>query len=151
MSIYGEPKNGDFARYVEELSRRGAASSAPSPGEMPRRRARQDPDAARAVAGSPMPGTAPSAAGMPAAEAPTLAQQASLRQSSSRQAFLGFVAICLAVWNLAAYLAHEHQSPARFVIPALVGFWLFRGAARKRARSRGAARLLPPLNLPPKP
>lgn len=151
MSIYGEPKNGDFARYVEELSRRGLESPAPSPGEMPRRRARQNPDAAPVVVAPPMPGTVPSAAGGPTTQAPTLAQQASLRQSSSRQAFLGFVAICLAVWNLAAYLAHEHQSPARFVIPALVGFWLFRGAARKRARSRAAARILPPLNLPPKP
>ncbi len=135
MSIHGEPKNGDFARYVEALSRRGMASAAPSPGEIPHR-GRQAPDAAPAA---------------PAGEAPTLAQQASLRQSSSRQTFLGFVALCLAVWNLAAYVAQEHQSAARFIIPALVGFWLFRGAACKRARSRAAGRILPPLNLPPKP
>ncbi|ANY16666.1 hypothetical protein [Bordetella pseudohinzii] len=145
MSIYGEPKNGDFARYVEELSRRGMASAAPSPGEIPRR-GRQAPDAAPAA---PVPAATP--AGAPAGQAPTLAQQASLRQSSSRQTFLGFVALCLAVWNLAAYVAQEHQSAARFIIPALVGFWLFRGAARKRARSRAAGRILPPLNLPPKP
>ncbi|OZI70734.1 hypothetical protein [Bordetella genomosp. 12] len=153
MSIYGEPKNGDFARYVEELSRRGLgsqpASSTQSPGEMPRGRP-PAPRWRRMAAGTPSAATAPAPAPARSSE-PTLAGQASLRQSSSRQALLGFIMICLAVWNLAAFLAHEHQSPARFIIPALIGLWLFRGAARKRALSRATPPALPPLNLPPKP
>ncbi|AIT27873.1 putative membrane protein [Bordetella holmesii 44057] len=97
-----------------------------------------------------MPAALSPATATPAGQ-PTLAQQASLRQASSRQALLGFIVICLAVWNFASYLAHEHQSAGRFIIPALVGLWLFRGAARKREQSRAATRVLPPLNLPPKP
>ncbi|AZY48808.1 hypothetical protein [Bordetella avium] len=148
MSIPGEPKNGDFARYVEELSRSAPAAAgtrlptepantavAQAPGEVPSRRAK------------------PKLNISPAAEtqAPTMAEQARYRQTSSTLRMLGFVAICLAVWNFASFAAGEHDNVIRILIPGLIGFWLFRRAARALALSRQPARNLPPLNLPPKP
>lgn len=152
MSTYGEPKNGDFATYVEELSRRGLPSqglqalppisTAPpaaqtAPERVRKRRAKNEPTPASADGNT--------------AAAPTLAEQARLRQASSRLGLFGFIAICFAVWNLAAYVADEHSSLMRIAVPGLIAYWLFRAAARTRAQSRVAAAALPPLKITPKP
>lgn len=161
MSFYGEPKNGDFASYVEELSRRGASASAtPSinssaPGEVHKAKKARPPKPASAQSSQPRVATLdPQSRSLPESAAPTtLAGQARERQRSSRDSLIGFVFICFTMWELASYVAGEHQAPARFVLPGLIGFWLFRRAARARARSRAVpgAASLPPLIIRPKP
>lgn len=159
MSIYGEPKNGDFARYVEELSRRGIPSQGlqalppaleePLPGATRGRRQKK----ARPPVATPAEPASIDLSDDDGSAAPpaTLASQASQRQAASGLSFFAFIAVCFAVWNLAAFVAEEHSSPTRFVVPGLIAFWLFRAAARARKASRQSAAALPPLNLPRKP
>ncbi len=157
MSIYGEPKNGDFARYVEELSRRGIPSQGlqalppaleePLPGATRGRRQKSPRPNATPVEPASIDLSGDNDSTLP----PTLASQASRRQAASGLSFFAFIAVCFAVWNLAAFVADEHSNPTRFVVPGLIAFWLFRAAARARKASRQSAAALPPLNLPRKP
>ncbi|AZW31555.1 hypothetical protein CS343_15435 [Bordetella bronchiseptica] len=160
MAIDGEPKNGDFARYIEELSRTGGA-----PGQvLPAQRA---PAAAAqsGVAGKlseltwgkrserTAPAPLPASGAEQAAPAPTLAASASAR----RMALFLTIGALIAGWNALSFfmaaltsgrLDIDTMMPALFL--AIAAWMLFKGARNLRAGRRGQLPKLPPLNTLPK-
>lgn len=160
MAIDGEPKNGDFARYIEQLSRAGGA-----PGQvLPAQRA---PAAAAqsSVAGKlseltwgkrperAAPAALPAGDAAQAAPAPTLAASASAR----RMALFLTIGALIAGWNALSFFVAALTSgrldidtlmPALFL--AIAAWMLFKGARNLRAGRRGPLPKLPPLSTLPK-
>ncbi|OZI36233.1 hypothetical protein CEG14_14540 [Bordetella genomosp. 1] len=146
-----EPKNGDFAKYVEELSRKGArdalagrpASASPSPGAVDTTPA-LPPDPAdapgvvlnqsklRRVPALPA-GRPTAAADADAANTQTLAQRADnvLKQRSST--VIGIIAAIVGVFFLSRTLDSGSHDFGPAVIVFIVSALAFRSAARARA------------------
>ncbi|WP_241047451.1 hypothetical protein [Achromobacter xylosoxidans] len=171
MAIDMEPKNGDFARYIENLSRAGGAT----PGRVPRKAEarRQAPVAAPAPAPIPVPGrdslndlawgkTAPpplpsgSAESIPAsvapgqtdAEAVSLAKRARQRKQGIFLTIAGAVAGWAAV-NVAFKALHAPRFDLDDFMPAVfLGFFalmLFKAASGARDPRKRPLEKLPPL------
>ncbi|MEN4918779.1 hypothetical protein ABE485_08915 [Achromobacter spanius] len=164
MAIDGEPKNGDFARYIETLTRTGAAA----PGrESDRRDARREapPRPAPATPGSlsdaPWGNAAPPPlqsrnAPSPGATAPGQADEATVSLARrARQRKLGVVltvAGMLAGWaavNIGFRALHNPRFDMDELLPALFlaffAFMLFKAASGARNPRKTPLEKLPPL------
>ncbi|MBO9355268.1 hypothetical protein GG851_14850 [Bordetella petrii] len=154
MAIDGEPKDGDFVRYIETLNRQadGIPGQVPArqghwPGKS-RRAAPSSTDSPRAAA----PGTAAPAS--PSAPAPpTLAARSGQRRIALILTIAGGFALWHAIIRLSAALQREPVDlddliPAVFL--AVCAFMLFMGGNRLRAaQKRQPLPSLPPLSTLP--
>ncbi|OZI44609.1 hypothetical protein CEK29_07790 [Bordetella genomosp. 5] len=155
-----EPKNGDFAKYIEELSRKGArdalarapASASASPGAvdttptlppdpadapgvvLSQRKLKRAP---RVAVGHPT-----AAADADAANTQTLAQRADNQRSARVQILIGFVTAMIALVGLASAFDRQHG----YAVPAIwgiVSLFAFRRAAKAAERARRPLREQP--------
>jgi len=150
MAIDGEPKDGDFVRYIEMLNRQAGGS----PGHVPPRQPRQPREARRRQpAAAPVPApAAPDPAVPDDKPAPTLAAR-----SGQRRIALGLtIAGLVAAWHAARLFgAALEQRPVEIdeLIPAIFlavcAFMLFKGGSRLRAAQRKPLPVLPPLSTLP--
>ncbi|MBO1111658.1 hypothetical protein [Bordetella petrii] len=154
MALDGEPKDGDFVRYIEMLNRQAGGS----PGQVPprqrgvprggRRGAAQPADAA----GAPAP-AAPGSPAEPAAAPPTLAARTGQRRIALGLTIAGMFALWHAVSMLVAALDRDTVDiddliPVIFL--AVCAFMLFKGGSRLRsAQTRAPLPKLPPLSTLP--
>lgn len=165
MAIDGEPKNGDYARYVENLVNRGN----PSPGQV------LSKDTATPIPPSPGQVFNPGTVLKPAGTAPTAAQpraggkadrtrpatspvntaNSSLAaQAGKRKLSIGLMIVALAVAWIAARMAlavvNAPVFQAEDLVPAVFLLFfagmLFRGARGLRADARKPQAKLPPLS-----
>lgn len=151
MAIDGEPKDGNFVRYIETLTRAGGTE--PGRVQDPPPRLRRTRARAAAVT-SPAPAASPSAGHTtePEPRPATLAARTSLRRIA-----LGLtIAALIAAWNAVRLLARALHSqslqldelvPAVFL--AVCAFMLFKGASRLRATHKTPMPTLPPLSTLP--
>jgi hypothetical protein len=143
MAIDGEPKNGDYARYVENLVNRGN----PSPGQV----------LARDTTTPPRPNTTTKAKAQPPFPAPQSGNTANISlaaQAAKRKVSIGVMIVALAVVWIAARMAlavvnapefqAEDLAPAVFLL--FFAGMLFRGALGLRADARKSPAQLPPLS-----
>ena len=165
MAIDGEPKDGDYVRYVEKLINRGLAAPGqvvgkarevqpalmqpPSPGEVVR-----DAPAAAGKPGKPWGrGAAPAAAASPPTRNGASPADATLAgQASRRRGALAVTIIALAIaWQAIRMLFDALRQPGfdpRDLMP--VAFLLiFAGMLWRAARSQRARASQPPTRLPP--
>jgi hypothetical protein len=165
MAIDGEPKNGDYARYVERLINRGSPSPgqvlskadtapvAPSPGEVlyQRNQKTQKTNPGRTMAGDSQRDTAranPADLAKQKAGSDTLAAQAVKRKIS-----IGMTLVALVIaWSGVRMLVTAMQRPhfeLETIIPVafllVFAAMLFRGARRLSADARKPPRALAPL------
>jgi hypothetical protein len=165
MTIDGEPRDGDYVRYIEQLTNRGQISpgqvvarsretaaippAAPAPGEVV-------PVGSKAAGASGLPqnpaGTstearpAPNDGGAEAAGA-TLASQAARRRAAWA---VTLVALALA-WQALRMLSESLRAPdfdPHDLVPAAF-LLIFAGMLWRAARSQGAKAQRPPARLPP--
>jgi len=145
MAIDGEPKDGDFVRYIETLSRTGG-----SPGQVPPRQGRAPRRGRRDTSQAGAPGAAApgSATAEPAAAPPTLAARTGQRRIALGLTIAGLFALWHAVRMLATALDRDALDidsliPVAFL--AVCAFMLFKGGSRLRSAQKS-----PPLpSLPP--
>lgn len=141
MAIDGEPKDGDFVRYIEMLNRQAGGSPGQVPPRQPREARRRQPAAVPAPA-------APDPAVPDDKPAPTMAAR-----SGQRRIALGLtIAGLVAAWHAARLFGQAlDQRPIEVdeLIPALFlavcAFMLFKGGSRLRAAQRKPLPVLPPL------
>jgi hypothetical protein len=153
MAIDGEPRNGDFARYIEQLSRTGG----PEPGKVDKRAgifsARPAPPPASAsepLSSAPW-GQSPASPGVPARDAQaelTLAQRDGKRRASVLLGVAG-IAVGIAAARVAfqalqrPYFDLDELMPAVFL--GFLALMLFKAATGARKAKNVPARPLPPL------
>lgn len=155
MALDGEPKDGDFVRYIEMLNRQAGGS----PGQVPPRQRRVS-DRGRRGAAQPAEASdtftpAPSSS-MPAgsAEAPaTLAARTGQRRIALGLTIAGMFALWHAIGRLVAALDRDTidiDDLIPVVFLAVCAFMLFKGGSRLRAaQNRSPMPKLPPLSTLP--
>ncbi|MCD0502342.1 hypothetical protein [Bordetella petrii] len=157
MAIDGEPKDGDFVRYIEMLNRQAGVT----PGQVPPRAARaarskrQAELGPRDPAAMPMPVPASTSPDGPSADTGSPATLAA-RSSRRRVALVLTIAGVVAAWHAAGIVFDVLDSPS-FEFDELVpgiflgvcAFMLLRGGSRMRGAQRAALPSLPPLSTLP--
>jgi hypothetical protein len=166
MAIDGEPKNGDYARYVERLINRGSPSpgqvlskadtapTAPSPGEVLYQKNQKvqkaNPGRTMAGDGQAEPARAhPADLARPKAGNDTLAAQAVKRKISIGMTVVALVIAWSAVRMLVTAMNKPHFEmetiiPVAFLL--VFAAMLYRGARGLRADARRPPRSLAPLS-----
>ena len=163
MAIDAEPKNGDFARYIEELTRAGGATPGRSPSRRDARRQASAPAAPpSATPGSlsdapwgntgpaPLPSRAPvaTAPGQPDEVSMTLARRARQRKIGAVLTVAGIMAGWAAA-NIAFRALHSPQFELDEFMPAVFlaffAFMLFKAASGARNPRKTPLEKLPPL------
>ncbi|CAM3465524.1 hypothetical protein [Bordetella flabilis] len=165
MAIDGEPRNGDYARYIDELIHRGQpspgqvspqtgtarpASPTPSPGEVtaPEPRGIAMPDIRKMLTARSRTNAAkPSTADAPAADT-TLAAKAAQRRGALATAIVALAIVWQAIRMLVAALERPQVDwndmvPVAFLL--VFAGMLWRASRSQRKRAKQAPTRLPPL------
>ncbi|EHK63279.1 hypothetical protein [Achromobacter arsenitoxydans] len=157
MAIDGEPKNGDFARYIENLTRAGGA--APGRASDTGSARREAPTAPGSLSDAPWGNTAPpplQSRTAPGATAPAQADEGTVSLARhARQRKIGVVltiAGMLAGWaavNIGFRALHNPRFDMDEMIPAIFlaffAFMLFKAASGARNPRKTPLEKLPPL------
>jgi hypothetical protein len=165
MAIDGEPRNGDYVRYIDELIHRGQPSPgqvvaqtatgrpavpAPSPGQIiaPEPRGIAMPDIRKLLTARGRTSAAtPPATGTPAPDT-TLAAKAAQRRGALAAAIVALAIVWQAIRMLIAALEQPHVDwndmvPVAFLL--VFAGMLWRASRSQRKRAGQAATRLPPL------
>jgi len=156
MAIDGEPKDGDFVRYIDRLTRQGSTA----PGQVPLRQDRAARRGRTADAATPAslptpadPAASPGATTPQADSRPaTLAARTGQRRIALGLTIAGLFALWHAVGRLFAALGNrpiqvDDLIPAVFL--GVCAFMLLKGGSRLRATQRAPMPALPPLSTLP--
>jgi len=158
MALDGEPKDGDFVRYIEMLNRQAGGSPGqvlPRQRGVPRRgrRGAALPDNAAGAPAPAAPGGPAAPADEPAAAPPTLAARTGQRRIALGLTIAGMFALWHAVSMLVAALdrdAVDLDDLIPVIFLAVCAFMLFKGGSRLRsAQKRTPLPKLPPLSTLP--
>ena len=152
MAIDGEPKDGDFVRYIDRLTRQASTA----PGQVPPRQGRAGRRERQADAIGPAgfpapadPAASPGATTQPPDARPaTLAARSGQRRIALGLTIAGLFALWHAVGRLFEALGHrpveiDDLIPAVFL--GVCAFMLLKGGSRLRASQRAPLPTLPPL------
>ncbi|WP_255592857.1 hypothetical protein [Bordetella sp. BOR01] len=156
MAIDGEPKDGDFVRYIDMLNRQAGIAT---PGQVQRREGRASRRGATLPADilpSPNPAPVPATSGGTASDAApanaTLAARTGQRRIALGLTIAGVFALWHAVGMLLTALDRdpiEVDDLIPVVFLAVCAFMLFKGGSRLRAAQRAPLAKLPPLSTLP--
>lgn len=152
MAIDGEPKDGDFARYIETLSN----SPPPRPPAVP---SLQTPVTAPSHLSdthwvknpsTQSPQAPPGSSGDAPTSEPTLASQARRNKLSNLLSLASFWIGFGALFSLIKEGSFYLDDIAPFLLMSFFAIMLFKGARRLRASSKEPLKSLPPLKIRPR-